>query len=169
MYKLLCGMIFDRSLEEEEQKSKLVSTNPPNSQPNNQKRKFFFNAFQHWWVENLFGLGFDNSCIAKGHTKAAMCVKWWLQKCYLRILKSVTCLGCTLRSGLREIPTMIRTSPHGLENNHACQWVFDNFPGLLTYILFLEICLKSICMHGCSPIHVERSFFFVKVWDRFVP
>ena len=28
-------------------------------------------------------LGFDNGCIAKGCTEAAMCVKWWLQKCYL--------------------------------------------------------------------------------------
>ena len=28
-----------------------------------------------------------------GHTEAAMCVKWWLQKFNLPILKSVTCLG----------------------------------------------------------------------------
>ena len=78
-------------------------------------------------------------------------------------------IRCTLRSGLHEIPTMIRTFPHRLENNHACKWISDNFPGMLTYVLFLENCLKSICMHGCSPIHVERSFFFLKVWDRFVP
>ena len=56
---------------------------------------------------------------------------------------------CTLRSGLHEIPKMIRTFSHGLENNHASKWVSDNFPGMLTYILFLEYCLKSIFMHGC--------------------
>ena len=32
----------------------------------------------------------------------------------------VQLISCTLRSGLHEIPTMIRTFPHGLENNHAC-------------------------------------------------
>ena len=69
---------------------------------------------------------------------------------------------CTLRSGLHEIPTMIRTFPHGFENNHACKWISDTFPGMLTYILFLESCLKSICMHGCSPIHVKMFFFLLK-------
>ena len=76
---------------------------------------------------------------------------------------------CTLRSGLHKISTMIRAFPHGLENNHACKWISDNFPRMLTYILFLENCLKSICLHDCSPIHVELSFFFLKVLDRFVP
>ena len=75
---------------------------------------------------------------------------------------------CTLRSGLHVIPKMIRTFPHGLENNHSCNWICDNFPGMLTYVLFLENFLKYICMHRCSPIHVERSFFFLKVWHRFV-
>ena len=64
---------------------------------------------------------------------------------------------------------MIRTFPHGLENNHAFKWISDNFPGMLIYVLFLENCLKSICIYGDSPIHVERFFFFLKVWDRFVP
>ena len=134
-------------------------------------------------------------------------------------------LCCTLRSGLHKLPTMIRTFPHGLENDHECKWTYDNFPGMLIYVLFLENCQKtilhawlfsntcgqvlesiksrqqicpillrrkrtfphglennhecngildnfpgiigmsaflencqkSICMHGCSPIHVERS------------
>ena len=67
-------------------------------------------------------------------------------------------LRCTLRSGLHGIPTMIRTFPHGLENNHACKWISDNSPRILTYILFLEYCIKPVCMHGCSPIYVERYF-----------
>ena len=75
----------------------------------------------------------------------------------------------TLRSELHEIPTIIRTFPCGLENNHACKRISDNFPGMMTYVLFLENCQKSIYMHGCSSIHGERSFFFFKVWDRFVP
>ena len=74
-----------------------------------------------------------------------------------------------LGSGLHEILTMIRTFPRGFQNNHSCKWISDNFLGMLTFLLFLENCLKSICMHGCSPIHKERSFFFLKVWDRFVP
>ena len=39
---------------------------------------------------------------------------------------------CTLRSGLHKIPTMIKTFPHRLENNHAYKWTSDNFPGILT-------------------------------------
>ena len=50
-------------------------------------------AFQDWWVENLYGLGFENGCLAEGHTEAAMCVKGWLHKFNLKILKTVTCLG----------------------------------------------------------------------------
>ena len=50
-------------------------------------------AFQDWWVENYFGLGFDNGCLDQEHTVAAMCVRWWLQKIDLKILKSLTCLG----------------------------------------------------------------------------
>ena len=81
----------------------------------------------------------------------------------------VLCVCCTLRSWLYEIPTMIMTFPHGLENNHACKWISDNFPGMLTFILFLENCPKSISMHGYSAIHVEWSFFFLKLLDTFVP
>ena len=44
-----------------------------------------------------------------------------------------------------------RTFPHGLDNNHACELISDNFQK------FLENVQKSICMHGCSPIHEERS------------
>ena len=45
-------------------------------------------------------------------------------------------LSCTLRSGLHAIPKMIRTFPHGLENNHACKWISEHFPGVLTHVLF---------------------------------
>ena len=26
---------------------------------------------------------------------------------------------------------LLRTCPHGLENNHACKWFSDNFPGII--------------------------------------
>ena len=52
-------------------------------------------------------------------------------------------IGCTLRSGLHEIPTVIRTFPHWLENNHAWKWTSDNFPGMLRYVLFLKNCKKK--------------------------
>ena len=35
----------------------------------------------------MFGLEFDNGCLAEGHTEAAMCEKWWLQKFDHSILK----------------------------------------------------------------------------------
>ena len=54
-----------------------------------------------------------------------------------------SCICCTLRSGLHEIPIIITTYPNGLENNHACKWIPDNFPRMLTYILFLEILLHA--------------------------
>ena len=44
----------------------------------------------------------------------------------------------------QQLSTMIRTIPHGLEDIHACKWISDNFPELLTYVLFLENCFKSI-------------------------
>ena len=50
-----------------------------------------------------------------------------------------------------------RTFPHGLENHHAWKWILDNFPGIIHMSAFLENCQKSICMHGCSQIHVEMS------------
>ena len=80
-----------------------------------------------------------------------------IKNCMRQLIHTLlSCICCTLRSGLHEIPTMIRTFPCGLENTHACKWISDNFPGMLTYVLFLENCQKSICMHG-SQIHEERS------------
>ena len=78
-------------------------------------------------------------------------------------------ISCTLRSGLLEIPIMIRTFPHGLENNHTCKWTLDNFPGILTYVFILENCQKSIFMHGYSPIHVDRSLRVSNLGDKSVP
>ena len=128
------------------------------------------------------------------------------------------CLCCTLRSGLHEIPTMIRTFSNGFEKTmhadglltifqeclhmyyswkivtipFACmvilqsmwtgpykyqiqgtklfhtfkkkkdlsiasKWILDIFPGIIHMSALLENCHKSFCMHGYSPIHVERS------------
>ena len=63
-------------------------------------------------------------------------------------------VSCTLRSGLHEIPAMIRNFPRGLAKNHACNSISDTFPGMRTYILFLKNYLKSIFMYICSPIQV---------------
>ena len=52
---------------------------------------------------------------------------------------------------------LLRTCPHGLENNHVCKWPSDNFPGIIHMQEFLENYQKSICINSCSPIHVERS------------
>ena len=85
---------------------------------------------------------------------------------------------CTLRSGLHEIPAMIRTSPNGLENNHAWKWTFWQFsrnayictiPGKLPENhlhawLFSNPCgqvLKSIQSRGqICPIPLRRKRTF---------
>ena len=87
----------------------------------------------------------------------------------LCFLKSTKSIRCTLRSGLHEIPTMLRTFPCGLEHNHACKWISDNIPGMLKYQLFLENGQKSICVHGCSPIHKERSLRVSNLGDKSFP
>ena len=51
----------------------------------------------------------------------------------------------------------LKIFPHGLQNNNAYKWISENFPGITHMLAFLENCQKSICMHGCSPIHKERS------------
>ena len=85
------------------------------------------------------------------------------------VLSKAGCLSCTLRFGLHEIPIMNRTLPCGLGNNIACTRIFDNFPGMLTYVLFLENCQKSVCMHGCSPIHEEKFLRVSNLGDKSVP
>ena len=54
---------------------KLVSANPPNSKTLNQKRELLL-RFSRLVVWQKKCLGFDNECLAEGHTEAAMCVKW---------------------------------------------------------------------------------------------
>ena len=80
----------------------------------------------------------------------------------------VKLMGCTLRTEIHEILTLIRTFPHGLENKHACKWTSDSFPGMLTYELFLENCQKTICMQGYSIIHVDMSFRVSNQGDKSV-
>ena len=50
-----------------------------------------------------------------------------------------------------------RIIPCELEDNNACKWILDYFPGIIHMSEFLENCQNLICMHGCSPIGVERS------------
>ena len=98
-----------------------------------------------------------------------------------------TCIGCTLRSGLHEIPTTIRTFAHKLEKSHACKWISRNadvciIPGKLYKIhlyvwLFFSPCgkvpflLKSMgqispldlillktCPHGLENNHACKLF-----------
>ena len=72
---------------------------------------------------------------------------------------------CTLRSGLHEIPTMIRTFPHGLESNHLCKWNSDNFPGMLTYILFLYIVGSlQLIVDGCKSCCAKWGVFSCGCW-----
>ena len=68
---------------------KLVSANPPNSKTLKQKNSCCY-TFQDWLLQNLFGLGFDNGCLAKSHMEVSM---WCLQKFDLITFKSIACLG----------------------------------------------------------------------------
>ena len=40
----------------------------------------------------------------------------------------------------------------GLENNNTLKCISDNFPNMLTYMLFLKKCWNYISMYRCSPI-----------------
>ena len=44
-----------------------------------------------------------------------------------QVLKSIKSRGQIFPMLLRRK----RTFPHGLENNHACKWTLDNFPGII--------------------------------------
>ena len=77
----------------------------------------------------------------------------------------ILCICCTPHI----IPTMIRTFPNGSENIHACKWTFEHFLGRLTYVAFLENCQKTICMHGYSPINVDRSLRVSNLGDKSIP
>ena len=84
----------------------------------------------------------------------------WLSVAKLRPLS----FACTFKQLWDSV-----TFPHALENNHACKWTSNNFPGMIIYVLFLENCQETMCMHGYSPIHVDR---FLRVWhlgDKSVP
>ena len=89
--------------------------------------------------------------------------------CTMSISFDALYVCCTLRSGLHEIPTVIRTYPRGFENNHTCKWTSDNFPGMITYVLFLENCQKTICMDCYTPILVDRSLRVSNLGEKSVP
>ena len=92
-------------------------------------------------------------CIIPGKLSDNRLHAWLFSNPCEQVLKSVICRGQIRPILLRRK----RTFPHGLENNHACKLILDNFLEIIGMSAFLDNCLKSICMHGCSPIHVERS------------
>ena len=64
-------------------------------------------------------------------------------------------LGCTVRLGLHEIHTMVRTFPCGLENSHAFKWISDNFPRMLTCVIPGKL----------SEIHLH-AWLFSNPWGK---
>ena len=77
----------------------------------------------------------------------------WFSPCG-QVIKSIKSRGQICPILLRRK----RAFPDGLENNHACKCSLDNFPGIICISTVLENCQKSICIHGCSLIHVENIF-----------
>ena len=61
---------------------------------------------------------------------------------------SLVCISCTLRSQLHEIYTMIRTFPHGSENNHACKWTCKIFQECLHMYYSWKIVRKPFACMG---------------------
>ena len=123
----------------------------------------FFKTMVQEFVEGIF------SCTKHAYKQTNKYQYIGLKPTHQKLQYVPLWLSCTVRSGLHEIPTMIRTYPHGLENKHACKWTFGNFPGMITYILFLENCQKTICMDGYSPIRVDRSLRVSNLGDKYVP
>ena len=108
----------------------LLFSRKPNSQP----KKSCSYSFQDGKVEKLSGLGFDNGCLAEGHTEAAMCVKWWLQKNYLQVLKSVKCLGFFNIKKFIKVETLAASGgifmlykPKSFYDLHKCLWFPPQF------------------------------------------
>ena len=107
-----------------------------------------------------------NICIIPGKLSESHLHAWIFSNPCGQVLKSVKSRGqiCPILLGRK------RTFPCGFKNSHACKLILDNFPGLIHISAYLEICQKSICMHGCSPIHVKRSkslleFHGVRIWE----
>ena len=86
-FQLLCKLIFDRFLAEEEQKPKLVSAQPQDSQTLNQKIKFF-SCHQDLFIENLQYIWCVNGHRAEGHTEAVISVEWKFKNLNIQILMS---------------------------------------------------------------------------------
>ena len=92
-------------------------------------------------------------CIIPGKLSENHLHAWLFSNPCGQVLKSIKSRGQICPILLRRK----RTFPCGLENNHACKFILDNFPGIICISAFLENFQKSICTHGGSLIHVERS------------
>ena len=92
-------------------------------------------------------------CIIPGNLSENHLHAWLFSNPCGQVRKSIKSRGqiCPL------LLTRKRTFQHELESNHASKSILDNFPVIIHKSEFLENCRKSICMHGCSPIHLETS------------
>ena len=105
-------------------------------------------------------------CIIPGKLSESHMHAWLFSNPCGQVLESIKSRGqiCPI------IERRKRTFSHGSENNHACKWILCNFPGIIHMPAFLENCQKSMCMHGCSPIHMEMSyslleFHGLRIWE----
>ena len=92
-------------------------------------------------------------CVISGKLSEINLHAWLFSNPRGKVLKSIKYRGQICPILLRRK----RTFPRGLETNHACKLISDNFSGITRMSAFLDYCQKSICMHGCSQIHEETS------------
>ena len=119
-----------------------------------------FSRFEGW---KKFGPEFDNGCLAKGHTEAAMYVKWWLSKLYLQILKSVTCLGFFNIEEFYEGSRYFGCFCWNISNINFLCCTYKNlsltFPNVIGFFLNLLTSWKS-----CAKEQWPKKYYFQICW-----
>ena len=119
-----------------------------------------FSRYEGW---KKFGLEFDNGCLAEGHTGAAMCVKWWLSKFYLQILKSVTCLGLfnieEFYQGSRYFGCFCWNFSNISSICCTYQNLYFTFPNVIGFFLNFSTSWKS-----CAKTQRPKKYYFHICW-----
>ena len=93
LWQICTCFLFDGLSAKDEQKPKPFSAQHSKSPKLNQKRRLLLRISSLiYWIFFLL-LWYNDSCPTEGHTEAAICLKWRLQKFNIRILKPVTCIG----------------------------------------------------------------------------
>ena len=151
----------------------LKYTNVALSDPDSTKFQQWLGTFHMDWRTTIHANGLITllqECLFLVNCQKTICMHGYSPIHVNRSFKSI-------KSRVQICPILLSrkiTFPYRLENNQACKWILDNFPGIIWMSAFLENCQKSICMRGSSPIHVKGlnhflEFYWVQIWECNLP